>query len=186
MNHRDSTTPVDEAGLQQHLTAKGLNAPRVTPTDVDNAIVGESYHVFPSTTVTVCCLLLANGFTVTGESACASPENFDEQVGRDIARRNARDKVWGLLGYALRERLATPTPTRDPSTRSRLGDSEPNGVERRRQFETTGYQQPHETVPLAGSMYGAAGIGDSGHGCSDGGSSDSSSSCDSGGGGSAD
>ena len=53
-----------------------------------------------------CVLVLRNGFTVTGESACASPENFDAELGRKIARKNAIDKVWPLMGYALKEKLA--------------------------------------------------------------------------------
>jgi hypothetical protein len=55
--------------------------------------------------LTFCVLVLRNGFTVTGESACASPENFDAELGRKIARQNAITKVWPLMGYALRERL---------------------------------------------------------------------------------
>ena len=55
--------------------------------------------------LTFCVLVLRNGFTVTGESACASPENFDAEVGRKIARQNAVQKVWPLLGFALKERL---------------------------------------------------------------------------------
>lgn len=56
--------------------------------------------------LTFCVLVLKNGFTVTGESACASPENFDAELGRKIARKNAIDNVWPLMGYALKERLA--------------------------------------------------------------------------------
>jgi hypothetical protein len=81
------------------------SVPRVMEEDIDAAIVGEDYHVFPGTTLTVCCLKLRNGFTVTGESACASPKLFDEQKGREIARANAKQKIWALEGYALRERL---------------------------------------------------------------------------------
>lgn len=92
----------NEAAVESEIQAKGLTAPRITPADVDAAIVGEAYHVFPGTTLTVCCLSLANGFTVTGESACASPENFDEELGRKIARDNARQKIWALEGYRLR------------------------------------------------------------------------------------
>lgn len=55
--------------------------------------------------LTFCVLVLKNGFTVTGESACASPENFDPEIGRKIARENARNKIWPLEGYLLRERL---------------------------------------------------------------------------------
>lgn len=81
------------------------HAPRVTEDDINDAIVAEDYHVFPDTALTVCCLTLRNGFTVTGESACASPENFDAETGRFFAREKARDKIWALEGYLLRQRL---------------------------------------------------------------------------------
>ena len=64
------------------------------------------YHVFDGTTLTVCCLTLRNGYTVTGESAAASPENFDEEIGKKIARQNAREKIWALEGYLLRQNLS--------------------------------------------------------------------------------
>lgn len=59
--------------------------------------------------LTFCVLVLRNGFTVTGESACASPENFDAEIGRKIARQNAEQKIWPLMGYALRTKLAEET-----------------------------------------------------------------------------
>lgn len=59
----------------------------------------------PLTILTFCVLVLRNGFTVTGESACASPENFDAEIGRKIARANAVQKIWPLMGYALKEQL---------------------------------------------------------------------------------
>jgi len=106
MNHRDSAVPAsDEQGIEEQIKDKGLAAPRLTPDDIDAAIVAEDYHVFPGTTMTVCCLTLRNGFSVVGESAAASPENFDEDIGRKIARRNARDKIWSLEGYLLKQRL---------------------------------------------------------------------------------
>ena len=57
--------------------------------------------------LTFCVLVLNNGFTVTGESACASPENFDAEAGRIAARRNAENKIWPLMGYELKCRLAS-------------------------------------------------------------------------------
>lgn len=95
----------DEAALEQEIHAKGLNAPRLTPDLIDAAIVGEAYYIFPGTTLTACALTLRNGFQVIGESAAASPQNFDEAIGRKIARENARNKIWQLEGYLLRERL---------------------------------------------------------------------------------
>ena|ERR1700730_8373630 len=95
----------DEQEVEQEIQAKGLNAPRLKPEDIDAAIVSEQYHVFEGTTLTVCVLTLRNGFTVTGESASASPENFDKEVGQRIARDNARNKIWQLEGYLLREKL---------------------------------------------------------------------------------
>lgn len=96
----------DEAALEAEIQAKGLNAPRLTPDLIDAAIQSEQYHVFPGTTMTVCALTLRNGYIVTGESAAASPENFDQAIGRKIARDNARNKIWALEGYLLREKLA--------------------------------------------------------------------------------
>lgn len=95
----------NETAIEAEIIAKGKTAPRLTPSDIDAAIIGEDYHVFPGTTLTVCCLHLRNGFTATGESAAASPENFDREIGRKIARENARAKIWPLEGYLLRQRL---------------------------------------------------------------------------------
>lgn len=96
---------MNEQQLELDLQEKGLTAPRITPEHIDRTIVDEHYHVFPGTCLTVCCLVLKNGFTVTGESACASPENFDIKVGTEIARKNAREKIWALEGYLLKEVL---------------------------------------------------------------------------------
>ena len=56
--------------------------------------------------LTFCVLVLRNGFTVTGESACASPENFNAEIGRRIARENAVAKIWPLLGFRLRDKIS--------------------------------------------------------------------------------
>lgn len=93
----------DEKAIEQEIQDKNLNAPRLKPEDIDEVIVGEQYHVFEGTTLTVCVLTLKNGYTVTGESAAVSPENFDEEIGRKIARDNARNKIWALEGYLLRQ-----------------------------------------------------------------------------------
>lgn len=96
----------DEQQIEKEIQAKGLNAPRLNPQMIDAAIASEQYHVFPNTTMTVCALTLRNGYIVTGESAAASPENFDAALGRKIARDNARNKIWALEGYLLRDRLS--------------------------------------------------------------------------------
>jgi len=90
-----------EAAIEAELITKGLNAPRLTPVLIDAQIVSEDYHVFPDTTMTVCALTLRNGFVVIGESAAASPSNFDRAIGQRIARDNARNKIWALEGYTL-------------------------------------------------------------------------------------
>ena len=110
-----------EEAAENEIQEKGLTAPRLIPAQIDNAIAGEDYHVFPATSLTVCCLTLKNGFTVTGESACASPENFNAELGRKIARGNAREKIWALEGYLLKERLyrpEVPEYTRAPADRA--------------------------------------------------------------------
>jgi hypothetical protein len=98
----------DEQAIEKEIQDKGLNAPRLTPAHIDAQIVGEAYHVFPGTTLTVCALTLKNGFHVVGESAAASPANFDADLGKKIARDNARNKIWALEGYLLRSKLAGP------------------------------------------------------------------------------
>lgn len=96
----------NEAEIEREIQEKGLNAPRLNPQMIDETIVSEQYHVFPGTTMTVCALTLRNGYIVTGESAAASPENFDKDIGRKISRENARNKIWALEGYLLRSRLS--------------------------------------------------------------------------------
>lgn len=97
---------MSEQAIEKEIQEKGLNAPRLTPEKIDAVITDEDYHVFEKTSLTICCLTLKNGFTVTGESACASPENFNAELGRKIARDNARNKIWALEGYLLKERLS--------------------------------------------------------------------------------
>lgn len=91
--------------IELEIVKKGLTAPRITPTDIENAIIDEQYHLFPDSTFTTCLLTLKNGFNVLGESACASPENFDAGIGRVIARQDAKNKIWALEGYLLKEKL---------------------------------------------------------------------------------
>jgi hypothetical protein len=76
----------------------------LAPLDEDQDI-GKTTELGPIRRLTFCVLILRNGFTVTGESACVSQENFDAELGRKIARQNAIAKVLPLMGYALRDRL---------------------------------------------------------------------------------
>ncbi|MCJ5097615.1 Gp49 family protein [Klebsiella sp. 102294] len=112
------------------LFAPSLTAPRVTPTRIESIIAQEAYFTAEDgafgvaikakhtggevnyqpheslSLLTFCVMVLRNGFTVTGESACASPENFDPEIGRKIARENAVNKIWMLEGYLLKQRLS--------------------------------------------------------------------------------
>jgi hypothetical protein len=118
---------MNDQQIESEIQAKGLTAPRVTFADIEDNIVSENYFtagdgahaaqvkaqpgithsVYPIDLdfLTFCVLVLRNGFTVTGESACASPENFDAELGRKIARQNAVNKIWPLLGFALKQSL---------------------------------------------------------------------------------
>lgn len=117
-----------DAQIETEIQAKGKTAARVTPADIEANIGSEHYFtaaqgawaegigagqpmekfVLPQSLrlLTFCVLVLRNGFTVTGESACASPENFDAEIGRKVARANAVQKIWPLMGYELRTKLA--------------------------------------------------------------------------------
>jgi len=91
--------------LEKKIQAKGLTAPRLTPADIEATIASEQYYRFPGTTVTMCCLTLQNGYNTTGESACISSDNFDEEIGKQVARENAYQKIWVLEGYLLKQEL---------------------------------------------------------------------------------
>lgn len=95
---------MNEQEVEQEIQNKDLNAPRLSPDLINATICNTQYMVFDNV-LTVCCLTLKNGFTVTGESACTSPENFDEEIGQGIAYKNARDKIWQLEGYLLKQKL---------------------------------------------------------------------------------
>jgi len=116
---------MNDQTIEQEIQDKGLTAPRITPADIeanitsafyftaDEGVEGASRHLPNSvragtalSLLTFCVLVLRNGFTVTGESACASPENFDAEIGRKVARDNAVEKVWPLMYYELRSKLA--------------------------------------------------------------------------------
>lgn len=127
--HNIQSPRADDSAIEQEIQAKGLTAPRVTPADIEANIASEHYFTaddgaqgafnrvdknfggIPTPPalglLTFCVLVLRNGFTVTGESACASPENFDAEVGRKIARANAVQRIWPLMGYELRSKLAS-------------------------------------------------------------------------------
>jgi len=89
---------------EEMIQEKNLNAPRLTPQTIQDTIKRCEFHKLTDV-LTVCVLTLENGFTVTGESACASPENYDKQVGEKIARENAAEKIWLLEGYLLKQKL---------------------------------------------------------------------------------
>ena len=110
--------------IEQEIQAKGLTAPRVTLADIEANIAqchyftaddgvhcvyqgGPEYQASDANLklLTFCVLILKNGYTVHGSSACASPENFNAEIGRKIARENAVNKIWPLMGFALKQRL---------------------------------------------------------------------------------
>lgn len=97
---------MNEQEVEDEVRNKGLSAPRVTPGDVDDAIRKAEYYVFPDSLLTICCLTLKNGFNITGTSACASPDNFNKELGEKIAYDKARDQIWAFEGYLLKEKLA--------------------------------------------------------------------------------
>jgi len=105
---------------EKMIQAKGLNAPRLNPQMIEDTIEEEYYHVFPGTSMTVCMLILKNGFKVTGESSSVSLENFDEALGQKIARENAKQKIWMLEGYLLKQRLFAGEETSEPVKKASL------------------------------------------------------------------
>ena len=80
-------------------------APKVTEELIDSKIIDITFTRLENTLITVCVLTLENGFTITGESACVSEENFDKDIGENIAYNNAKEKIWVLEGYLLKEQV---------------------------------------------------------------------------------
>ena len=121
-------TPANDDPTEQAIVAAGANvAPRVTSADIEANIASvhffvasdaiqhenavhkhgeDGWYLGATQQLTFCVIQLRNGFTVMGESACASPENFNAEIGRKVARQNAISKVWPLMGYALKEKMA--------------------------------------------------------------------------------
>lgn len=93
-----------ELEIEKEIIEKGLTAPRLSPSDIDAVIVGETYTTLPSGKCLICELTLKNGFTVRGEAACVSKENFNLEIGKKISKENAREKIWQLEGYLLQEK----------------------------------------------------------------------------------
>lgn len=96
--------------------AVGRTAPRVSLADIQAAIVAR-YDITGSSAVgtypahesldvlSICILVMQNGFTIIGKAAPASPANFDRNLGIKLAYEDAVRQVWPLMGYALRDRL---------------------------------------------------------------------------------
>jgi hypothetical protein len=108
---------MSEAEIEKEIQSKGLNAPRLSPEHINAQIVSEVSgraselfkdvpHMPALECLTICVLTLKNGFTIVGKSACASPENYDRDLGHKIAREDARKQIWALEGYLLRSKLA--------------------------------------------------------------------------------
>ncbi len=155
--------------IEQEIRAKGLNAPRVTPEDIEAAIAGEHYFSAqsgiegaisrgelcgreavqldvenPMPYITICVIVLRNGHKIVGvNTGAVSNANFDPELARKLARKNAVDQIWPLLGYALRERLAMTAAARDVL------------AERRRQIDE-GWVPEHDDEHDAGELAAAA------------------------------
>jgi hypothetical protein len=97
---------MNDQELEQLIQSKGLTAPRLTPEAIESKIESATYTILPSGKVMVCELMLTNGYSVRGEAATVSKANFDEEVGRIISLKNAKDKIWQLEGYLLQEVLS--------------------------------------------------------------------------------
>ncbi len=97
---------MNDKTIEQEIQAKGLAAPRVTPAEVEAEIDQDLFLCGIDGRLTICVLRLKNGFLITGESAATHADNYDQELGKKIARANAVDKIWPLLCFRLRDKLA--------------------------------------------------------------------------------
>jgi hypothetical protein len=110
-------TTITDTEIEQEIQAKGLTAPRVTLEDIEGAIVYENYYIvsqapqsrhdYPDALdrLSFYILVMRNGYTVVGHSACVSHDNFDADLGRKISRQHAIDQCWALFGFSLADQL---------------------------------------------------------------------------------
>ena len=101
---------MNEKSIEQAVQAKGLTAPRVSLTDLEANIAETEIvkHVSVSGQVLRWAVITTrNGFSVAGKPSCsASSQNDDQEIGEQLAITNARQELWPLMGYALKEQLS--------------------------------------------------------------------------------
>lgn len=71
--------------------------------------------------MTICILVLRNGYVLTGESCCVSSENYNAEMGRSLARKAAVLKIWPLLGFRLRDQVRDSTQFGQRDLASQVG-----------------------------------------------------------------
>jgi hypothetical protein len=105
-------------------------APRVSLADIKDAIARAYYYnagvvvrecsndVAPPPSLdvlSICLIVMKNGFTIIGKSAPASAENFNQEYGFKLAYEDAVRQIWPHMGFALRDKLyhesQPPIPT---------------------------------------------------------------------------
>jgi hypothetical protein len=119
-----------EAGLKERAMTDSLTlsderaaavsvAPRVTKADIEAKIAAvnwttadKAFGTFGAPSLeahkllTICVITMQNGFTFLGKSACASPENFNAELGSQLAYEDAFRQIWPVEAYVLRNELA--------------------------------------------------------------------------------
>lgn len=86
--------------LAQKLTQ--CPAPRVEKKFMEQRIKTKEF-IKIGETVTLCHIVLDNGYSVRGESACVNPENYNKEIGERISYDNAFRQLWPLFGFLLAE-----------------------------------------------------------------------------------
>ena len=102
-------TETAQQSIGEMIEERAKSPVRLTPALLKDKIASKQFHVFPGSQLTVCVLTLSNGYTVTGESACVDPANFDAEIGERVAFENAFNKIWALEGYLLKQRIFEAT-----------------------------------------------------------------------------
>lgn len=75
--------------------------PYVKSEIVDAMIDRKEFWRVPGTATMVCCIVLKNGFTVTGTASCVDSRNFKEEIAHELSFSKARDEVFHYLAFAV-------------------------------------------------------------------------------------
>lgn len=75
---------------------------------IENLMETAEYKVFDKVfgKLTIVVAKLSNGFVLVGSSGCVNPDNYSKAIGIEICKKQIKEELWKLEGYALQDRIS--------------------------------------------------------------------------------